>query len=227
MVPADRIAARIPADADAVQPARPPRARADGGALVGRVRRHQGRPRHRHRHVRPRRHPLPHRGAGVRDRRRSPAGRSASRAPPCRGIVVGGALGVAVYQLTLNEGALRTTAGVTSLIIASCPALTLLIARMTGLERLTPTRLGGIALAFAGIAVVAIWAPGQSLELDHLAGPAVGARGVAGVGGLHHRHEAGPRDGRQPRRHGRVDAGGRCLHAALRPVARRSTRSST
>jgi drug/metabolite transporter (DMT)-like permease len=86
-------------------------------------------------------------------------------------IVVGGALGVAAYQLTLNEGALRTTAGVTSLIIASCPALTLLIARMTGLERLTPTRLGGIALAFAGIAVVAIWAPGQGLELDHLAGP--------------------------------------------------------
>ena len=59
MVPADRIAARIPADADAVQPARPPRARADGGALVGRVRRHQGGPRHRHRHLRPRRHPLP------------------------------------------------------------------------------------------------------------------------------------------------------------------------
>ncbi len=86
-------------------------------------------------------------------------------------IVAGGALGVAAYQLTLNEGALRATAGVTSLIIASCPALTLLIARMTGLERLTPTRLGGIALAFAGIAVVAIWAPGQRLELDHLAGP--------------------------------------------------------
>ena len=86
-------------------------------------------------------------------------------------IVVGGALGVAVYQLTLNEGALRTTAGVTSLIIASCPALTLLIARTMGLERLTPARLGGIALAFAGIAVVAIWAPGQGLELDHLSGP--------------------------------------------------------
>jgi drug/metabolite transporter (DMT)-like permease len=86
-------------------------------------------------------------------------------------LVIGGALGVAAYQLTLNEGALRTTAGVTSLIIASCPALTLVIARMTGLERLTPTRLGGIALAFAGIAVVAIWAPGQGLELDHLAGP--------------------------------------------------------
>jgi drug/metabolite transporter (DMT)-like permease len=86
-------------------------------------------------------------------------------------LFVGGALGVAAYQLTLNEGALRTTAGVTSLIIASCPALTLLIARMTGLERLTPTRLGGIALAFAGIAVVAIWAPGQSLEFDHLTGP--------------------------------------------------------
>jgi drug/metabolite transporter (DMT)-like permease len=78
-------------------------------------------------------------------------------------LVLGGALGVAAYQLTLNEGQLRTTAGVTSLIIASCPALTLLIARMTGLERLTPTRLGGIALAFAGIAVVAIWAPGQEL----------------------------------------------------------------
>ena len=32
---------------------------------------------------------------------------------------------------------------------------------MTGLERLTPMRLGGIALAFAGIAVVAIWRPAR------------------------------------------------------------------
>ena len=86
-------------------------------------------------------------------------------------IVLGGALGVAAYQLTLNEGALRTTAGITSLIVASCPAMTLLIARMVGLERLTPARLGGIALAFAGILVVAICAPGQSRGLDDLTGP--------------------------------------------------------
>lgn len=86
-------------------------------------------------------------------------------------LVIGGALGVAVYQLTLNEGALRTSAGVASLIIASCPAITLLLARSLGLERLTPARVGGIAMAFAGIAVVAIFAPGQSLELDELAGP--------------------------------------------------------
>jgi drug/metabolite transporter (DMT)-like permease len=86
-------------------------------------------------------------------------------------IVLGGVVGVAAYQLTLNEGALRTTAGVTTLVIASCPALTLLIARLAGLERLTAARVGGIALAFSGIAVVAIWAPGQGLELDHLAGP--------------------------------------------------------
>ena len=81
MVPADRIAARIPADADAVQPARPPRAGADGGAVVGRVRRHQGRPRHGHRHVstcvviR-----FADRRPGVRDRR---ARTAAARHHPC------------------------------------------------------------------------------------------------------------------------------------------------
>jgi drug/metabolite transporter (DMT)-like permease len=86
-------------------------------------------------------------------------------------LVVGGALGVAAYQLTLNEGAALTTAGITSLIVASCPAITLLLARMVGLERLTPARLGGIALAFAGILVVAVFAPGQGSGLDDLTGP--------------------------------------------------------
>ena len=86
-------------------------------------------------------------------------------------LITGGALGVAAYQLTLNEGAARTTAGVTSLIVAPCPAITLVLARVVGLERLTPARLGGIALAFSGIAVVALFAPGQGLALDDLAGP--------------------------------------------------------
>jgi drug/metabolite transporter (DMT)-like permease len=86
-------------------------------------------------------------------------------------LVIGGALGVAAYQLTLNEGAARTTAGVTSLIVASCPAITLLLARIVGLERLTPGRLGGIAVAFAGILVVVLFAPGQGSGVDDLAGP--------------------------------------------------------
>jgi drug/metabolite transporter (DMT)-like permease len=86
-------------------------------------------------------------------------------------LVVGGALGVAAYQLTLNEGAARTTAGITSLIVASCPAITLILARTVGLERLTPARLGGIALAFSGILVVALFAPGQGTGLNDLTGP--------------------------------------------------------
>ncbi len=217
MVPADRIAARIRRDAAALQPARPPRAGLMvvlwSGAFVGIK-------------------AALDTGIGTSDLVvirfliaapafaivllvRRPLGITRAALPR---LFVGGALGVAVYQLTLNEGALRTTAGVTSLIIASCPALTLLIARMTGLERLTPTRLGGIALAFAGIAVVAIWAPGQSLELDQLAGPlwVLAASLSWAVYTIVMKPALATR--RQPRHHGGVDAGGRGVHAAVRAV---------
>jgi drug/metabolite transporter (DMT)-like permease len=87
-------------------------------------------------------------------------------------LVLGGALGVAAYQLTLNEGTSHTTAGITTLIIASGPAMTLILAQMVGLERLTAPRLGGIGLAFAGILVVVLFAPGHGGGLDDLTGPA-------------------------------------------------------
>ena len=103
---------------------------------------------------------------------------------------MGGALGVAAYQLTLNEGAARTTAGITSLIIASCPAITLLLARMVGLERLTPARLGGIALAFAGIAGRRAVRTGPGQRAGRPDRSAVGARRVLVVGGVHDRDEA-------------------------------------
>ena len=86
-------------------------------------------------------------------------------------LVLGGALGVAAYQLTLNEGTSHTTAGITSLIVAAGPAMTLILATMVGLERLTPARLGGIGLAFAGVLVVVLFAPGHGGGLDDLTGP--------------------------------------------------------
>jgi drug/metabolite transporter (DMT)-like permease len=66
------------------------------------------------------------------------------------------ALGVAQFGLLvvlLNWGLQRIGAAEASLIFASFPVLTVLIASALGRERLTARRLGGAALTFAGVAV--------------------------------------------------------------------------
>jgi drug/metabolite transporter (DMT)-like permease len=74
-----------------------------------------------------------------------------------------GMLGFGGYQLLWTLGLTRITAGDSALIIAVAPVLTALLAAALGLDRLTPPKLVGALLAFAGVAVVI--AAGHELSL--------------------------------------------------------------
>lgn len=65
-----------------------------------------------------------------------------------------GFTGFTGYHVFLNFGEQFTTAGTASLVIAITPALTALLAAAFLKERLASTRVGGIVLAFLGLAVM-------------------------------------------------------------------------
>jgi drug/metabolite transporter (DMT)-like permease len=73
-----------------------------------------------------------------------------------------GSVGIAVYHTALNAGELRVSAGATSLIIASAPAITALLARFFLGERLPLLGWLGSLISFSGIAVIVL---GDSAEL--------------------------------------------------------------
>jgi len=71
------------------------------------------------------------------------------------GLVWTGFLGITVYNLGLNYGETRVTAGAASLLIASVPIWTALFARFWLHEKLTPLGWFGVFISFAGVALIA------------------------------------------------------------------------
>ena len=65
-----------------------------------------------------------------------------------------GILGFGVYQVLWSVGLTQITAGDSAMIIAISPVLTALLAGAVGMDRLTPPKLIGALVAFAGVAVV-------------------------------------------------------------------------
>ncbi|MCX8006603.1 MAG: DMT family transporter [Coriobacteriia bacterium] len=84
-------------------------------------------------------------------------------------IALGGLFGITVYHLALNFGETTVSAGAASLIIASGPVFTAILARVLLGERLTPWGWLGIALAFSGVAVITL-AEGGGLSFEPAAG---------------------------------------------------------
>lgn len=84
--------------------------------------------------------------ARVRPPRRADLGR----------IALLGFLGITVYHVALNYGELTVSAGAASLLIASGPIFTALLAVFFLGERLTPLGWAGIGLGFAGVALIAL-----------------------------------------------------------------------
>src|SRR5688500_17515309 len=64
--------------------------------------------------------------------------------------------GVPMYHLALNWGEQRTSASVASLIVATAPVMVALLSAAVLRERQTTRRWLGIALAFGGVAVLAL-----------------------------------------------------------------------
>ncbi len=71
------------------------------------------------------------------------------------GLVLTGAVGITFYNLALNYGETRVTAGAASLLIASTPIWTALLAMIALRERLSRLGWYGVFLSFAGVALIA------------------------------------------------------------------------
>lgn len=71
-------------------------------------------------------------------------------------IALGGLFGITIYHLALNYGETAVSAGAASLIIASGPVFTAILARVLLEERLTVWGWLGIAVAFSGVATIAL-----------------------------------------------------------------------
>jgi drug/metabolite transporter (DMT)-like permease len=71
------------------------------------------------------------------------------------GLVVAGTLGITIYNLALNYGETRVTAGSASLLISSTPIWAALLAMLVLRERLTLTGWFGVLSSFAGVALIA------------------------------------------------------------------------
>jgi drug/metabolite transporter (DMT)-like permease len=71
-----------------------------------------------------------------------------------------GLLGFTIYQLALVVGELRVPAGASSLIIATAPAITAVLAYLLLDERMPPGAWLGSLLALAGVALIALGASG-------------------------------------------------------------------
>ncbi|TDB38127.1 MAG: DMT family transporter [Actinobacteria bacterium] len=71
-------------------------------------------------------------------------------------IGLAGALGITLYHVCLNFGEMTVTAGAASLIIASGPIFTALLAMVFLRERLTLWGWGGIIVAFSGVALITL-----------------------------------------------------------------------
>jgi drug/metabolite transporter (DMT)-like permease len=80
------------------------------------------------------------------------------------GLCFCGLIGISFYNLALNYGETRVSAGAASLIISSVPIWTAIFAIVIG-ERLAPRGWCGVFLSFAGVALIAS-GEGQGLHLS-------------------------------------------------------------
>jgi drug/metabolite transporter (DMT)-like permease len=71
------------------------------------------------------------------------------------GLFLTGAVGITFYNIAINCGETRVTAGAASLLIASVPIWTALLARFILHEKLTSLGWLGVLLSFAGVALIA------------------------------------------------------------------------
>lgn len=71
------------------------------------------------------------------------------------GLILSGAIGITFYNLALNYGETRVTAGAASLLIASTPIWTALAARFWLHEKLSAIGWAGVFVSFGGVALIA------------------------------------------------------------------------
>jgi len=85
--------------------------------------------------------------------------------PDVPGLTLCGIIGITFYNLALNYGETRVSAGAASLLIASVPIWTALLAGVALHERISRVAWAGILLSFAGVALIAS-GEGQGIHLS-------------------------------------------------------------
>ncbi len=88
-------------------------------------------------------------------------------------VAAAGLIVVVGYHLFLNVGESHTTSGVAALVVALAPGMTLVLAAAVGLERIAGRQVLGLAVAFAGVAIVVALGSGESLSFDSARGPLI------------------------------------------------------
>jgi len=86
-------------------------------------------------------------------------------------VAAAGLVVVLGYHLFLNLGESHTTAGISALVVALAPAMTLILAAVVGIERIGLRQIVGLAVAFVGVAVVVGLGSGESLSFGSVKGP--------------------------------------------------------
>ncbi len=81
-------------------------------------------------------------------------------------LVLAGFFGFTVYNVALNYGEITVAAGAASLLVATSPIFTALLAALVLKERLSVWGWGGILLSFGGAALIAIGGDGSALRFD-------------------------------------------------------------
>lgn len=106
------------------------------------------------------------------------------------GLIFNGIVGITFYNLALNYGETRVSAGAASLLIASVPIWTVLIASFTLHERLSPRRWLGVVVSFAGVALIAS-GEGEGLHLSPQALIILAAAVTSGIYMVQQKHFLG------------------------------------
>jgi drug/metabolite transporter (DMT)-like permease len=88
-------------------------------------------------------------------------------------VAAAGVLIVVGYHMFLNVGTRYTTSGVAALVVALAPGMTMLLAFAMGLDSVTARRALGLAVAFAGVAIVIALGSGSDLSLESARGPLI------------------------------------------------------
>ncbi|WP_152946662.1 DMT family transporter [Desulfofundulus thermobenzoicus] len=81
-------------------------------------------------------------------------------------ILLLGFAGITVYHVALSYGEVTVTAGAASLLIAAGPVFTALLAAVFLGERLQPRGWAGIAVSFAGVALIALGEEGGGMHFS-------------------------------------------------------------
>ena len=88
-------------------------------------------------------------------------------------VAAAGLLVVVGYHMFLNVGTRHTTSGIAALVVALAPGMTMILALALGLDRITTRRIVGLAVAFAGVAIVIAFGSGGELSLESAKGPLI------------------------------------------------------